>query len=516
MVDMVPMSGLVLGPLLRHVGAGRRDRLGARPTSPARSRSCGCREPHLRGRRATTTRWSTSPGLEPGARHARTRSAWTASVVWPPPDCDPPSAASARSGDDRGLRIAFGSCRYATRRAAVHADKDERPRRPRARRLRALALRMRARRAATGRDLLLLLGDQVYADETSPSDRRRSSGAARDIDGAPGRRGRRLRGVHPALPRVVERPDDPLAAVDACRRAMIFDDHDVRDDWNTSRRLARRRCSAHALVATSGSSAASSSYWVYQHLGNLSPERAAPRTTLYQRGARPPTATPSRCCATSPRRADREADGAKGARGRYRRDFGRRAAAGDRLARAAGCSTDGRRAMVDDDEFDWIEEQARAATSTTCSSARRCRGCSPRALHDLESWNEALCDGARGRALARLGERLRRAVDLEHWAAFRRLVRRALAALLGEVGRGGHGGRAPATICVLSGDVHHAYVAEAALPRAGRPRGSTSSTCSPLHNYVPGFMKVAFRIVEPPDRALGALRTSGGCPRSRP
>ena len=43
-----------------------------------------------------------------------------------------------------------------------------------------------------------------------------------------------------------------------------------------------------------------------------------------------------------------------------------------------------------------------------------------RALHDLEAWNELLADGAPGR-LGPAGRRmLRRAADLEHWAAFRR------------------------------------------------------------------------------------------------
>ena len=52
---------------------------------------------------------------------------------------------------------------------------------------------------------------------------------------------------------------------------MIFDDHDVHDDWNISAGLARgdaRRRSGGAIT----SSAALASYWVYQHIGNLSPE----------------------------------------------------------------------------------------------------------------------------------------------------------------------------------------------------------------------------------------------------
>ena len=39
-------------------------------------------------------------------------------------------------------------------------------------------------------------------------------------------------------------------------------------------------------------------------------------------------------------------------------------------------------------------------------------------LHHVEAFSEGLCNGAWGKTAARVGERLRRAVDLEHWAAF--------------------------------------------------------------------------------------------------
>src|SRR5690606_7258651 len=50
---------------------------------------------------------------------------------------------------------------------------------------------------------------------------------------------------------------------------MIFDDHDVRDDWNTSVRWREQMEATdwwHGRIV-----AALGSYWVYQHLGNLSP-----------------------------------------------------------------------------------------------------------------------------------------------------------------------------------------------------------------------------------------------------
>ena len=59
--------------------------------------------------------------------------------------------------------------------------------------------------------------------------------------------------------------------------SMIFDDHDVRDDWNTSARLAAR----HAEDAwwEERITGALMSYWIYQHLGNLSPAGLAPNET---------------------------------------------------------------------------------------------------------------------------------------------------------------------------------------------------------------------------------------------
>ncbi|MEO7260452.1 MAG: alkaline phosphatase family protein, partial [Jatrophihabitantaceae bacterium] len=111
---------------------------------------------------------------------------------------------------------------------------------------------------------------------------------------------------------------------------------------------------------------------------------------------------------------------------------------------------------------------------------------------DIESWNEALADGARGARVARWSESLRRAADLEHWAAFHSSFDK-LADLIREVAQGKRGERAPATVCVLSGDVHHAYVARAVYDEPVSAQ-VYQLTCSPLHNYVPTAMKVAFRL----------------------
>ena len=189
--------------------------------------------------------------------------------------------------------------------------------------------------------------------------------------------------------------------------------------------------------------------------------------------------------------ADREADGGKGARWSFRRDLGRvRLLVID--SRCGRILADGARSMVSEDEFAWVVEQT-AGDYDHLLIGTSLPWLLPRALHDLEAWNEALADGRRGPRRARWSEKLRRAADLEHWAAFRKSFER-LTDLLGAVGRGEHAaGAAPATVCVLSGDVHHAYAAEAHYPEPVDAR-IFQLTCSPLNNFVPPAMRVTFRV----------------------
>jgi hypothetical protein len=100
---------------------------------------------------------------------------------------------------------------------------------------------------------------------------------------------------------------------------------------------------------------------------------------------------------------------------------------------------------------------------------------------------------------------VRQAADLEHWAAFPH----SFDALTELVAEAGSGPGAPATVCVLSGDVHHAYVAEphwADGGTQGRPPDAAvlQLTCSPVHNSVPASMKLGFTVGwSPLGRMLG-------------
>jgi len=138
----------------------------------------------------------------------------------------------------------------------------------------------------------------------------------------------------------------------------------------------------------------------------------------------------------------------------------------------------------------------------------------PPAIHDLEGWNAALVSRFQGRRIGRWSEKIRQAGDLEHWAAFRDSFDR-LGAALEALGRGEHG-QPPSSLLILSGDVHHAYVAEVV-----RPAGITSRiyqlTCSPVHNKVPHPMAQTFKVgwSKPAIALTAALRRLARVPRTR-
>ncbi len=402
-------------------------------------------------------------------------------VVWPPSDSTLPPPRIRTLDPDSPLRVVFGSCRYATPEAVTdddHFDADA---------LDTYAKRMARLPDDRWPDALLLLGDQVYADETSEAVRAKIR-ERRDTSVEPGEQ---IKDFEEYTWLYHEGWADPDVRwlLSTIPSSMIFDDHDVRDDWNTSalwrREMQQTSWWEERIIG------GLSSYWVYQHLGNLAPADLAD-LELYQR-----VRASGEDCEPALREfaaaADKEADGRKGTQWSYRRDLGdvRLLVIDSRCGRVL---ESGDRSMVSDAEFRWIEQQVEGpydhllvGTSLPWLLAR--------ALHDIESWNEVLADGARGPLVARWAEKLRRAADLEHWAAFRQSFDR-LAELFRCVGRGDHAGsgqQPPGSICVLSGDVHHAYAARAEF---GDDVQSPvyQLTCSPVHNYVPAGMKVAFRI----------------------
>ncbi len=184
--------------------------------------------------------------------------------------------------------------------------------------------------------------------------------------------------------------------------------------------------------------------------------------------------------------------------------------------RAARVLAEDRRAMLDPQEAAWVRS---AVLDDPSSYDHLLIGSSlpwllPPLIHDVERWNAALCAGVRGSRWARFGEKLRRAADLEHWAAFPDSFDR-FTELLREAGSGPD---APATVCVLSGDVHHAYITEPHWPKGRRTPGADSTPgprrtpppvpvprpakrdgphppadLLPVHNSVPRSIRAGFR-----------------------
>jgi phosphodiesterase/alkaline phosphatase D-like protein len=412
-------------------------------------------------------------GLEPGSETPY-RVLLDGEQVWPLADDPfPPSTIRTLVPDGAGtLNVAFGSCRWATRPADNRHDRVG----PDA--LDALALRAVA--GGDRPDVLLLLGDQVYADETSEALRERL-GRRRDLSEPPHGQ---VADYEEYTTLYHESWLDPevrwlLSTVPSC---MIFDDHDLIDDWNTSAAWQR---DVRALPWWSERVVGGlASYWVYQHLGNLSPGELA-EDPLFNavRSVNDGTEFVRKFAA----QAD---DDLASVRWSYRRDFGRvRMVMVD--SRAARVLQEDRRSMLDDGEWQWLRRQLmddRGAYDHLLLGSSL-PWLLPHGIHATEAWDAALCAGARGERWARVGEKLRRAGDLEHWAAFPGSFH-DLARLVEEAGKGAE---APATICVLSGDVHHAYVAE---PRFDRPTDAhvLQLTCSPLHNSVPALMRIGFRV----------------------
>ena len=114
---------------------------------------------------------------------------------------------------------------------------------------------------------MILLGDQVYADEVSP-DVREFIRSRRDPEVPPGET---VADFEEYTRLYWESWGEPYMRwlLSTVPSSMIFDDHDVHDDWNTSKTwVTDIRAQGWWDDRIVGGFM---SYWIYQHLGNLSP-----------------------------------------------------------------------------------------------------------------------------------------------------------------------------------------------------------------------------------------------------
>ena len=474
------MARLLLGPLLRHVGRDDAT-VWVKTDRPCLVEVRGCQERTftVEGHHFALVHVT---GL-PVADITRYEVLLDGECVWPPADSPWPRPVIKTVADDHGLRICFGSCRTAHPNEPPYTltkDEDLQGREHDA--LRAYALRMRHQDPETWPNLLLLLGDQVYADEVPPPTAEWIA-ARRDVRQPPGTE---VADFQEYCRLYVDSWSEPAIRwlLSTVSTAMIFDDHDIHDDWNTSIDWVN---DMHATDWWQERIVGGfMSYWIHQHLGNLSPEdRMDDDVYCAVRDSDGDAGAIVREFAAA---ADRDV---AGARWSYRRDIGR-----TRLvmmdSRAGRVLRPDERSMVDDEEWDcivrWSEGSFDHLILGTSLPVFLGRG-----MHFLEAWNEAVCEGAWGKPAARLAERMRQALDLEHWAAFGRSLR-ALEDLLERIASGEHGG-APGSIVMLSGDVHHAYLARARFGSAKSGEDGRSpvyqAVCSPFRNPLDGHERRA-------------------------
>ncbi|MEV5895297.1 alkaline phosphatase D family protein [Nonomuraea fuscirosea] len=375
-------------------------------------------------------------------------------------------------------RLAFGSCRTSVPHDAAHVRShgDDV--------LRAFGEHLPEAGEDEWPDLLLLLGDQVYADNPSPDmlayirSRRDTEpqGEIADFE------------EYAELYRQAWTETEIRWLLSTVPTAMIFDDHDLRDDWNTSQpwreQMARTSWWRRRVVAGLGA------YWIYQHLGNLSPaERAEDpllRKLMEGDGGQALDAF-----------ADKADAEPTSNRWSYARDLGpaRLIMVDTRCARQL---TPGNRRMLDADEWAWLEEQVSRPTEQLIIGSS-IPFLLPEGVHGVQNWNEALSDGIWGPVVRRWSEAIRQAIDLEHWAAFRRSFE-DLARLLIGLGK---------PVMILSGDVHYSYLAKA-------DRGPVFQiVCSPIRNPLSRMLRWANVFTQFSIATLvgGLLARSAGIPR---
>ncbi len=177
----------------------------------------------------------------------------------------------------------------------------------------AFALRMRDTDPDTWPDPLLLLGDQIYADDTSEKVQAFIR-SRRDISRPPGLE---VADFEEYTRLYWEAWGDPVLRwlLSTVPTAMIFDDHDISDDWNTSAAWVEHMRAQPWWEERIISGLAS--YWLYQHLGNLSPDDLDD-DLVWPKVRDAGDAT--RVLREFAYRADQEVEGTRWS---YRRDFGK-------------------------------------------------------------------------------------------------------------------------------------------------------------------------------------------------
>ncbi|MET1089343.1 MAG: alkaline phosphatase D family protein, partial [Arthrobacter sp.] len=259
-------SSLVLGPMMRYVDENSASvwvetRSAARVTVRAGGRQWQAATFAVHGHHYALVELD---ALEPGTVTPYVLDI-NGSQAWPDPGSEFPPSMIATLQPGKPLRMAYGSCRTSVPhdRAGNRTHGIDS--------LRAYALKMASGDDTPWPDLVTFLGDQVYADLTSEQ-MQEFIRARRDINAPPGEE---LKDYEEDAHLYFLAWSDPANRwlLSTLPSAMIFDDHDIRDDWNTSLSWKKKMEATswwHGRIV-----AGLASYWVYQHLGNLSPQERA-------------------------------------------------------------------------------------------------------------------------------------------------------------------------------------------------------------------------------------------------
>jgi hypothetical protein len=472
------MPELVLGPLLRYAGSSDAT-VWVETDAPCevevlvedsfegsshRSRTFRVGGHHYALVRVTGLRPGTQRGYEVALDGERR---------WPQPGSPfPPSVIRTRD-DGETVKLVFGSCRISAAHEAPYTlSHEEDARGLGVDALYAMAMRLRDEPAENLPHALVLLGDQIYAHKP-PQNTLDFIRSRRDTDMPPGEA---VADFEEYARLYRDSWGDPAIRwlLSTVPSAMIFDDHEVSDDWNISGAwLEETRAHPWWNDQIIGGHA---SYWVYQHLGNLSPEELA-ANDLFAKVRNSDDAWP--ILQEFAYRAHRESGGTRWS---FHRDFGNtRLVVMD--SRGGRVLDEGSRSIVDAQEWRWIEEQATGGFDHLLFGTSLPVLLGP-GMHHLQAWNEAVCRGAWGSWATGWGERIRRSEDLDQWASFHDSFV-ALTDLIQRVGAG-EKGDPPSSMIILSGDVHHGYLAEATFREGCVDSRVYQAVCSPLRNALPG------------------------------
>lgn len=375
--------------------------------------------------------------------------------VWPLAGQACPPSRIRLVGGEGVKRLVFGSCRITrpheppfTLRGHQHPDGQGLDA------LRAYALGLMRLEDVERADLLLMLGDQIYADQPSPALQERIA-ARRDRPDAPQDE---LADFEEYVMSYGEAWSDPSVRwlLSTVPTAMIFDDHEIHAEWRISQGWIEEMYSEpwferHIQCGLMA-------YWVFQHLGNLAPaaiEREGLLRALMD-------------CEDGGSLLASRMGGAGRQPGHSRWSFSRRFGEAQLVvidSRAGREVSRGKRELISEAEWAWVCEQATSPARHVLLATSVPLLLAP-GLHHVQAWDEALTEGAWGRWGEAFGEWLRRLTVMDHWASFQRSFA-GFAALLADLARSDDRA-SPASVVVLSGDVHHCYLAQAAFAGGSR------------------------------------------------